>query len=43
MRRAFFVLVAVLSTLVAVPAAGAVATPPFRVVMSGLDNPRGLA
>ena len=42
MRRALWV-VAAICALVAVPGAAAVATPPFQVVMSGLDNLRGLA
>jgi hypothetical protein len=36
-------LLATICSLIAVAGAGAVATPPFQLVMSGLDNPRGLA
>jgi hypothetical protein len=43
MRRAFIAVSVVLFVLASATAAGAQATPPFEVVMSGLDNPRGLA
>jgi hypothetical protein len=43
MRRIWVALVATMCSLVVVAGAGAVATPPFQVVMTGLDNPRGLA
>lgn len=43
MRKIFVALVAALCVLAAAPGAGAVATPPFQTVMTGLDNPRGLA
>ncbi len=43
MRTTFFALVAAICALATATGAGAVATQPFPVVMSGLDNPRGLA
>jgi hypothetical protein len=43
MRKFCVALLATICALVAVAGAGAVATPPFQVVMTGLDNPRGLA
>ena len=44
MRKSFLALAAAVCALVAATGAGAaVATPPFDAVMSGLDNPRGLA
>jgi hypothetical protein len=42
MHRICLAIVAAICSLVAVTAAGAVATPPFSAVMTGLDNPRGL-
>jgi hypothetical protein len=43
MRRIFLALVVASCALAAATGAGAVAMPPFQTVMSGLDNPRGLA
>src|SRR5947208_14592775 len=42
MRRLLIALVMLVGALVSAAAAGAVATPPFTTVMTGLDNPRGL-
>jgi hypothetical protein len=43
MKRASAAIVIALCALVAASGADAVATPPFAAVMTGLDNPRGLA
>ncbi|HEV8572060.1 MAG TPA: ScyD/ScyE family protein [Actinomycetota bacterium] len=43
MRRTFVAVTVALSVVASAAAAGAVVMPPFQVVMSGLDNPRGLA
>jgi len=43
MRRISVAILTTICSLVAATGAGAVATPPFEVVMSNLDNPRGLA
>ncbi len=43
MRRTFAAITVVLCVLTFAVVAGAQETPPFEVVMSGLDNPRGLA
>jgi hypothetical protein len=43
MRRVVIALVVMVGALVSAAATGAVATPPFQTVMTGLDNPRGLA
>jgi hypothetical protein len=43
MRKFCVALLATVCSLVAVAGAGAVATPLFQLVISGLDNPRGLA
>jgi hypothetical protein len=43
MRRIILLAAAAVCALVTAAGAGAVTTPPFQVVMSGLDNPRGLA
>jgi hypothetical protein len=42
MRTRFLVLIVVIGALASAPSAGAVAQPPFKTVMTGLDNPRGL-
>jgi hypothetical protein len=43
MKRPWAGIAAAICSLAAASGAGAVATPPFQAVMSGLDNPRGLA
>ncbi len=43
MKRLWAGIAAAICSLAAASGAGAVATPPFQAVMSGLDNPRGLA
>lgn len=43
MRRIGVAMLAMVCSLAAASGAGAVATPPFETVMTGLNNPRGLA
>jgi hypothetical protein len=43
MRTTLLALAGAICALVTAAGAGAVATPPFQTVMTGLDNPRGLA
>jgi hypothetical protein len=43
MRTILLVLVTAICALAGAAGAGAAATPPFQTVMTGLDNPRGLA
>jgi hypothetical protein len=43
MRRIWVAVLATVCSLVVAGGAGAVAMPPFETVMTGLDNPRGLA
>jgi hypothetical protein len=43
MRTRILVLIALIGALAAAPGAGATAQPPFKTVMTALDNPRGLA